>query len=132
MLRPLGIMTLLALVVAPFFLGGATCDSATSPPAYDLSSYPLIVDLSRPPVQHPTCMPPGNVICPSGTSFRASPSLSGCFDNGSTVPGEITSPVDNPSGPCPGTDNVVSCDTPPTCSFCLKKTAAIPPGCYAM
>jgi hypothetical protein len=77
-------------------------------------------------------MPPGMVICPAGTSFRASPTLSGCYPNGASVPYEIVNPVDHPSGPCPSMDNVVSCDTPPTCSFCLQKTAAIPPGCYTM
>jgi hypothetical protein len=126
-----GSIVVLALVALGSM--GATCDSGgTHPPVYDLSYNPFL-DLSRPAVSTPKCTPPGTVSCPnSGQSFHASPTVSGCFDNGTTPPNEIMSPIDNPSGPCPSTDNVVSCDTPPSCSFCLKNTAAIPVGCYKM
>jgi hypothetical protein len=104
----------------------------TAPPVIDLAQCFSCPDLAQ-IVGQPTCVPPGMVECLSGETFYSSPTSSGCFHTGSKPPNANPDPgYDNPSGPCPNTDNVIACDTPPSCSFCLTKTAAIPPGCYAM
>jgi hypothetical protein len=104
----------------------------TAPPVLDLAQY-YGPDIAKPLVDKPTCVPPGTVKCPAGETFYSSATSSGCFPTGMKPPNANPDPgYDNPSGPCPNTDNVIACDTPPSCSFCLSKTAAIPLGCYAM
>lgn len=114
--------------------GGATCEGGKcmNPRVFDLAQY-FGPDMAKSLADKPTCVPPGTVKCAAGETFYSSPTSSGCFPTGAKPPNANPDPgYDNPSGPCPSSDNVISCDTPPTCSFCLTKTAAIPPGCYAM
>jgi hypothetical protein len=78
----------------------------------------------------PTCTPPGIASCPAGTFLGASPTASGCFPNGTTLTNPITPPYDNPSGLCSDVgDVVIACTSSASCSFCMKPTAAVPPGC---
>lgn len=114
--------------------GGSTCvnGNCQAPPVIDLSQY-FGPDMAKMSAGHPTCVPPGTVMCGAGETFYSSPTVSGCFPTGMKPANANPDPgYDNPSGPCPNTDNVIACDTPPSCSFCLSKAAAIPPGCYAM
>jgi hypothetical protein len=71
----------------------------------------------------------GMITCDPGYTFLATPTLSGCFTDGTTLGGEINPPYDNPMGTCAGIgDVVVQCQA--GCSFCMKPNAAIPPGCH--
>jgi hypothetical protein len=104
----------------------------TTPPVLDLAQY-FGPDMAKPAAGKPTCVPPGTVMCGAGETFYSSPTVSGCFPTGMKPANANPDPgYDNPMGACPNTDNVIACDTPPSCSFCLSKAAAIPTGCYAM
>jgi hypothetical protein len=120
------VLSLLVVLCAATLL--SSCDDDSSNSKQDLSY--SIRDLSNfAGATTPTCAN-GSPQCPSGRTFIASQYQSGCFPNGTTVLGSITPPTDTPTGgaTCASVGDVsVSCSA--GCAFCMKSTAALPPGC---
>jgi len=134
-------MRLLSVAALAFL--AASCDKSNNPPddgggnpVIDLAHGPPDLsqggpDLSGGP-KEPTCTPPGTVSCDGTDFFISSPTVSGCFATGTNIPNSYTPPYDNPAGPCSSVgDKVISCTHSPSCSFCIKIGAAVPPGCTA-
>ncbi len=108
---------------------GAACDKDSDCPAGRRCANNLCVE--APPVSgtEPTCTPPGVLGCPAGDFFTASAASSGCFPNGTMVPGRVDPPYDNPDHTCPAGTIVIACEASTNCSACFPKSDALPPGC---
>ena len=134
MARVQGILRVVAIAGALAAVAG--CDKTNNPaddgggnPVIDLSHGPPDLTTGGGPTS-PTCTPPGIASCGAGQTLYASPTASGCFANGTIPPNPIVPPYDNPNGTCASVgDVVIACSGSPSCSFCMKPTAAVPPGC---